>query len=269
MPDGKLRLLALGDSQTVGDGLTLDETWPAQLERELESATPGLGWEVLNAGLSGASTWHFARLLEHLDGEYELDGVVVALYVNDVTPDETVPVPRVETNTRGHRVAYVLKRSALFTALWQMQVPIRQKLNPTPGVGRETRILTGEHDPVVEGSWQELEANLGRMRDYAGARGLGLWVVVLPRRDQVARSLEARAYNDRALAAAERVGVPAVDVLPPMQVAYETHGARMFIPWDGHNTAIANDVIARTLAVPVAAWGVDRPGRAPRAVSAR
>ena len=39
-----------------------------------------------------------------------------------------------------------------------------------------------------------------------------------------------------------------VDPLESMQRAYASVGPSMFIPWDGHNSAIANRVIAKELA---------------------
>lgn len=247
-PPGTRRLLALGDSQTAGDGLALEGTWPAQLARALDARDDEHRWEVLNAGLSGASPWHYVRLLRRLDDLYELDGVVVALYVNDVVADPDRPAALVDTNTPAHRVVYRLKRSALFTALWQTRGPIRELWHPTPGAGRETRILTGEPDPVVDRNWGDLEANLVAIRDYAAAHDLGLWWVALPRRDQVDGSTPGRAYNERLADIARRRDLQMVDVLEPLTEAYATHGRGLFIPWDGHNTAAANAVVAEALA---------------------
>ena len=105
-PAGTRRLLALGDSQTFGDGLALEETWPKQLETRLAREEPARRWEVLNAGISGTDTWQHARLLERLSGAYELDGVVLAFYVNDVAvrPQRVTPVAG-RTNTTTKRIA--------------------------------------------------------------------------------------------------------------------------------------------------------------------
>ncbi len=247
-PEGTVRILALGDSQTAGDGLSLEETWPAQLQVELGRSDPTRRFEVLNAGLSGSSPWHFTRLLRRLDERYELDGVAVALYVNDVVVDQDEPEPLVVTNTDSHKIAYALKRSALFTAIWRMRGPLKELWSPTPGAGRESRILSGEPDPVVDASWEDVERNLIEMRDYARERNLGLWFVVLPRRDQVDGSMAGRAYNERFADLAERLDLSLIDVLEPLRLAYEAHGRSLFIPWDGHNTARANAVVARELA---------------------
>lgn len=250
---GVRRLLALGDSQTAGDGLELSGTWPAQLATRLEVIDQSSAWEVLNAGLSGASPWHYVRLLRRLADSYDFDGVVVALYVNDVTPDPATPEAYVVTNTPAHRIIYLLKRSALFTAIWQARRPLMNALRPTGNIERETRIITGEHDELLERGWRDVEGSLREIRDFAREHGMKVWLLVLPRRDQVDGSQLGRSYDERASEIAKRLGIPCVDVLGAMIDAYQTEGKRLFIPWDGHNTAVANRVIARALAPVIAA----------------
>ena len=43
---------------------------------------------------------------------------------------------------------------------------------------------------------------------------------------------------------AQRNGIPFVDLLPALRTAYDAHGSKLFIPWDGHNSAVSNKVIA-------------------------
>ncbi len=244
---GTRRLLALGDSQTAGDGLLLEDTWPSQLARELGDDTAEQ-WEVLNAGLSGSSPWQHAILLERLADAYAFEGVVLGLYPNDVTPRPDQVAPAVVTNTLSRRIGYVFKRSALFTAIWRARQPIQGFLSPDPSLHRETRILTGEADPLVERGWHDVEVSLREMRDFSRDRGLSFWILVLPRRDQVAGTEAGRAWNTRTREIADRLGVPLVDALEPLQDEYTRQGQRLFIAWDGHNSAEANRVVAGAVA---------------------
>lgn len=250
-PPGTRRLLALGDSQTAGDGLVLEDTWPSQLARQLGDEMPAQ-WQVLNAGLSGSSPWQHAILLERLAEAYEFEGVVLGLYPNDVTPRPDRVAPAVVTNTTSRRIGYLFKRSALFTAIWRARQPIRGFLSPDPSLHRETRILTGEADPLVERGWHDVEVALRQMRDFTRARGQTFWILVLPRRDQVAGTEPGRAWNTRTREIADRLGVPRIDVLEPLQDAYAELGQQLFIAWDGHNSAAANRVIAEALAARIA-----------------
>ena len=69
----------------------------------------------------------------------------------------------------------------------------------------------------------------------------------LPRRDQVDGRMPADAYKQRLQSITERVQIPFINLLPPLQQSYLEHGKDLFIPWDGHNTKIANHVIAEEI----------------------
>src|SRR5206468_2090726 len=81
-----LRVLALGDSQTFGNGLDLADTWPKQLEGMLQNVNGGPWWEVVNAGIPGTDTWQHEIVLGRLLDTIHPHAVVLALYVNDVAP---------------------------------------------------------------------------------------------------------------------------------------------------------------------------------------
>src|SRR5262249_48034368 len=114
---GTLRVLALGDSQTFGNGLELSDTWPKQLERILEGSGDGRRWEVINAGIPGTDTWQHEVVLRRFLVTTHPNAVLLAFYVNDVSPRYE---PRnIEasglTNAWSKRLAYLLKRSSLTT----------------------------------------------------------------------------------------------------------------------------------------------------------
>ncbi len=242
------RILALGDSQTAGDGLPLEDTWPAQLEAALNTGTGGDEWQVLNAGLPGSEPWQHAILLRRLADHYQLDGVLLALYVNDVAPRPTTVDAYVVTNTLAHRIGYILKRSALFTALWRARHSVWQWLSPNTEFDRELGILTGEPDPLIEQGWRDVEISLRQIRDFCRERDIFFRLLVLPRRDQVCGGVPETIYNQRSFAIAESLGLGPIDLLEPLQRAYANHGQKLFITWDGHNSAIANQVIAAQVA---------------------
>ncbi len=52
--DDRPRIVAFGDSLTAGLGVAADETYPAELQRRLD--TLGLRYRVINAGVSGETT---------------------------------------------------------------------------------------------------------------------------------------------------------------------------------------------------------------------
>jgi hypothetical protein len=79
---GARRILALGDSFTLGHAVTYEEAWPAQLERALGERA---AVEVVNAGVSGYGTGQQLLLYRELAPVVRPDAVVLAFaVVNDV-----------------------------------------------------------------------------------------------------------------------------------------------------------------------------------------
>lgn len=248
-PSGSLRVLALGDSQTFGSGLDLADTWPKQLERMLQAAGPAR-WEVVNAGIPGTDTWQHEVLLGRLLETLNPQVVVLALYVNDIVPrhDPRSVDATAQTNTWSKRLAYLLKRSAVMTWTYhRLWVPwyARQSARES---SVEEAVLAGRNDPRAERGWQQVERSLTVMREACDAHRAMLLVVILPRRDQVSGAHAGHAYNDRARAITRAHGIETIDLLEDLSAAYQRNGDALFVPWDGHNSTIANEVIATRLA---------------------
>lgn len=250
-PPGTRRLLALGDSQTFGNGVALYDTWPKQLELVLRARERSTKWEVINAGLPGSDTWQHERMLSRLVQAYTVDAAILAHYVNDVVRAPEATGTRdsafVRTNTWSNRMGYWLKRSSLLLAVWQARAPFRSWVSPQNSPWEE-RILTGDPDPRVEAGWTQVTHSLAEMKRVSEERGIGFWVAVLPRRDQVSGKQPGREYQRRLKAITADLGVPIIDILPALREAWATERDALFIPWDGHNSALANTVIARLVA---------------------
>jgi lysophospholipase L1-like esterase len=256
---GIRRILALGDSQTFGNGLDLSDTWPRQLEQALERARADR-WEVLNAGIPGTDTWQHEVLLRRLLTATHPHAVVLGLYVNDVVPrhDPRHIAASTLTNTWRKRLVYLLKRSAVVTWSYYFLLPwyARQARGSDPA---EDPVLSGKNDARTERGWTQVEHSLAAMKDLCDARGVGFLLAILPRRDQVAGQHPGRAYNERALEIAKAHGIPALDLLPSLSAEYRVQRDELFIPWDGHNTGMANQVIAARLAEQLETLTAARP----------
>jgi lysophospholipase L1-like esterase len=246
---GTLRVLALGDSQTFGAGLDLSETWPKQLERMLGNHG-GYRWEVVNAGIPGTDTWQHEILLRRFLDTIHPHAVVLALYVNDVVPrhDPRKLDASAQTNTWSKRLVYLVKRSSVVTWIYY-RLLLRWYARQFKGAtSAEEAVLAGGNDELAERGWRQVEYSLTAMKALCDARGIILLVAILPRRDQVSGIHPGRAYNERARTVAEAHGIEALDLLPSLSAEYRVKGDALFIPWDGHNSATANHVIAARLA---------------------
>lgn len=245
VPAGTRRVLALGDSQTFGNGLSLEETWPALLEDRLRRESPGWRWQVLNAGIPGSNTWQHALLLERLADQYEFHAVALGFFVNDVSGGRVVAQQPERTTPLVKRLGYLLKRSALFSFLWQS----RRRITATRGEDDDvSRMLKGIADPEIEAGWQQVESSLEDMKSSCERLGVRFLLVAIPRNSQVRGEEPSRVYNRRIAEVASRLGIPIADTLEPLLEAWDELGEELFIPWDGHNTAAANAVIADVIA---------------------
>lgn len=245
---GTVRIIALGDSQTFGNGLDLSETWPKQLARRLDSLG-GYRWEVVNAGIPGTDTWQHEILLRRLINTLHPHAVVLALYVNDVVPrhDPSAADPSALTNTLTKRLTYLLKRSSVMTWIHSRLLLSWRGGGSRSGRSPEEIVVAGGADDLTERGWRQVEQSLQAMKRLCDARNVNLIVAILPRRDQVSGHNPGRLYNERARAIAEAHRIESLDLLPHLASAYRVIGDALFIPWDGHNSAAANAVVAAGL----------------------
>jgi lysophospholipase L1-like esterase len=81
-PAGTYRIAAIGDSCTFGLGLELEDTWPKQLERELQKTNPRT--EVINFGVMGYNTPQEAERIQDKVLKYSPDLIIIGYSLNDI-----------------------------------------------------------------------------------------------------------------------------------------------------------------------------------------
>jgi len=82
---GVVRILCLGDSLTFGNGVSVEDTYPKQLEAWLGHEGT-IKYEVINAGVSAYDTWQEVAYFEEWGIRLEPNTVVIGFYANDVVP---------------------------------------------------------------------------------------------------------------------------------------------------------------------------------------
>ena len=90
-PPGTYRIVALGDSITMGWGVSQDMTFPAQLERQLNARPPrgfpeGLRYEVLNLGVGNYNTVQEVMRLKNIGLDLAPDLIILGYFINDAEP---------------------------------------------------------------------------------------------------------------------------------------------------------------------------------------
>lgn len=242
-PEGTFRVLAIGDSHTFGNGLVLADTWPGMLEQVGNRHGPRV--EVINGGLAATDTWQHDILGLRLAQRYNPDAVIVAVYINDVR-EPFVPDERhvIRSNSRVQRVKYLLKRSAIVAATHDAYRGFRagQALNGEPNW--DQKVIQGSDDPAIDRAWSQVETSLRSIRDWSNDMGIPLLVFALPHRAQVGGIMDSEVHGQKLRDITQRNGIQFLDLLTALKAAHDTHGKGLFIPWDGHNSAVANEVIA-------------------------
>ncbi len=94
----KYRILAIGDSFTYGWGVDIEESWPKQLEKDLQNL--GLNVEVINLGKPGQGPSFYAAIAERAVPLLKPDLVVVGMLQDDFM--DAAP-----EGARGRRAAFL------------------------------------------------------------------------------------------------------------------------------------------------------------------
>lgn len=247
-PAGTYRILAIGDSQTFGNGLELANTWPKQLEAIINQTATTKNTEVINAGLPGSDTWQHEIILQRMLSIYQPDAVVLALYVNDVV-ERFDPKPTTKTkNLQLLKAGYILKQSVLLLTLRTAIQTIKQLLSPNLNTSLQISLMKGESLPELEKRWEQVDRSLAAIKRKSDINNVQFGIVLLPRRDQVSGQIPWEAYKNRLVAIAEQRQIPMISAFTSLQEAYKIYKKALFIPWDGHNSKIANKVIAQEIA---------------------
>lgn len=99
-PHGTFRILALGDSFTVGTNVRQGEAWPKVLERRLRSAY-GPNIEVVNAGTGAWDPFQYAQYFEHYGYQFEPDLILIGFFVGNDTYEPSTKVVDLYTAING------------------------------------------------------------------------------------------------------------------------------------------------------------------------
>ena len=280
-PDGVFRILALGDSFTVGADVLAEQAYPKMLERLLAART-GRRVQAINAGVGGWDPFMYAQYYEHYGRAFRPDLVLVGFFVGN---DAYSPITRVEdtpTALAGRRVSraaaelgplaaaavWLTEHSHLVRLLLQRSPePIevtRERCDRFPdeylAIQRERLANHTTPDATRLALADDALRQIARIEALADADGIPLLVAFLPDENQVNPALrrallsadEERTYDftmpqallTRTFAAA---GVATLDLLP----AFLADPRCLYVNtshWTPEGHALAAAVLAERLA---------------------
>ena len=201
---GGLRVAVVGDSMTAGIATDEERTFVRRLESALAAQWPGRPVEVMNFGVSSASTGAELVTWREAVAGYAPDVVLLAFFTgNDLGDNSLAPHPRPPRLLRARR------RRAVSSPAGRRRPPRRSRAGsistagstcgrrwPPAGSGRTTRSAAGgiepgqrifarDGGPDVEYAWSLTGALLRALRDEVEASGARFGLVVVPCAEQV------------------------------------------------------------------------------------
>jgi lysophospholipase L1-like esterase len=247
--DGALRVLALGDSFTWGDGIADDaKTWPVRLETKLREERDGAPVEVINLAQRGFTTANQAELLRRLGWAFEPDLLLVQFFINDVLPSSP-DLGRRQSEWLYPRHSLLpdswrqgaIRRSAVLELLERAYSGLRNRSRPS---------LTSLYRDDFEG-WRQLRTALHEMAEAARARGGPAAFLLFPRLHAghwSAADHPDAAVHGRVVRAARAAGFRVLDLTETF--AKEGQDGRRWWaqPYDAHPNAPAHALVAERIA---------------------
>jgi lysophospholipase L1-like esterase len=255
-PEGRFRIVVMGDSVTFGNGVGDEQTYPAQLARKLGEASSHTV-EVINAGIPGYDTWQHALLLEEVVLLLDPDLVLLGFYENDITqrPEDIRPVinergesPRIGLGAwLGDRWIFLLKKSRVLLLAREAYDRARARWFPSYGAAVRKALLNGNRHPALEAGWKEVDHSLHQMSALLKREEVPFRVVVFPMPEQVwSTATNNASYQARLQAITNQMAVPTLDLLPAFRAAV-ADGRALYIPWDWHPNPEGHRVAAEAI----------------------
>jgi len=238
---GTWRVVALGDSVTMGAGIEASEAWPQRLEARY--AREGRPVEVLNVALWGWSTRQEVIAYRRFGRARKPDQVLLAVCLNDI--------PELQNNlTRPPEwLESLFKRSALVRRV--VDAEGRE-------IGSVEQLFREPGSATVHEAFGRFFDEVRALRRDVEADGAKLVVLVLPFRLQVLPKAPEPTAQQAILAFCKSEGLRCLDLLPPLRAA----GAPAFVDYD-HLSAAGSDIVADFVATsPVLPEVAQRPSRA-------
>jgi lysophospholipase L1-like esterase len=174
-PPGSFRIVVVGDSIAMGQGVAYENTYVARLGRALAQRWPERRIETLGLGLAGLHAFGVLERLKQVGLPLEPDLVVYGFTLNDIQGRAYRKFPGDYQTQRAIRFA-LSNRSPLY--LWRLLEPrllsLRELVAPPLGSYVYTLNQNYFHNPAA---WRDLETALD---DFAtGSEALGICTQVL------------------------------------------------------------------------------------------
>lgn len=251
---GELRILAVGDSVTLGHMVTREEAFPNRLEKLLAKSA-GRPVQVINAAVQGYSTRQ-ERIMIERSLRFEPQMVVIGVCLNDFTEPFTVDADLGGTGLDYHLVkqtgnaffSYLLHETgfgrAALAAQWSDTTPELEKLRESQDVEAFSR--QSPDDPAVRANYAYVLEELERVYELGRKEDLAVVVLLFPYAFQFDRPETLNPQRAVMKQAAEH-GVPLIDFYAFLEPRVAHSGASAYFQDLSHLTPAGHEVVAREI----------------------
>jgi len=261
------RVLFLGDSITMADYLHEEETFVRRVEAL--ASEYGTRIETINAGVGAASIGDELALWQETGAVVRPDVVVLCFYLNDFQRSPAMVVRPIPIWLRISRIGVYLWSSWRSEAAGSAPFPSAAEINVwrqrlSNKMEKEAGAQGREIDPFEQqvldrfddwgGAWSDdvwqevLAPALTRAQDLARMQRAQLVVAVMPVSFQVEAVHPDDRPQQRAAALAHSLGIPFLDLLPPLRSAHQAEPESALFYDHCHHTPRGADVVARAVA---------------------
>ena len=242
---GEVRVFALGDSMTYGQGVADDQTIPAVAQ----SNDSGRTFTVVNGGVRGYATNQELGMLRELGPTIDPDVIILFWYWNDLND-----APIADVNATFERSGPVVfetkaKIEGWLWVKWQVRALLRRSalimwLHDVYRGLSQPKVDTAGMDAGVK----RFQSHLGEFRALAAQQNASLLVAIVPDPTSLRGEHMSDVYRAKIAAICTEQRVPVIDLLHSAKEA-DAGGYRLpVVPFDGHFNADANAAMGKATA---------------------
>lgn len=241
-PPGTYRILGLGDSYLMGQGVHSEDVFFRQLEQLLKQADLPSQVETISTGVSGKNTVDQAQLLEERGLAYDPDLVVVNFVPNDVEQDLTSEEPIVEFYREYTKLTQKPDFLSHYSYLWSW---VRQRVQKQFVAQKYIKESIASFDRDSK-KWSVCRNALLKIIQICRERDIPVMVVIFPFFHELNGDYPFQPIHDRVNELCRENGVPVLDLRDSYR---EFSGPELWVhPTDQHPNEIAHKLAAEAMA---------------------
>jgi len=236
-PSGNHRVVIIGDSITMGQGVDDDEAYPARIERLWNTETSG-EHEVLNLGLAGNNARASINRLERLGLRYNPDLIIYGFTTNDLEQLPGYSMTRDKNRFRESMAA----ASHLWRFMQKHWYHARNLFFPDPGSYIYELEENYYRNPEV---WNAFAGELLRLDRLARKHRSCLAIFIHATTGDASRLSPSAQFAEPVANLAHEIGIPVIH----SRALYLDHNPEELRvgPLDNHPNALAHELLTRAL----------------------